>query len=170
MPNIYALIIFIASIAGIASIVLKKMPALARLPEPETAPGANFGARLKNWTKGRIEKVPGLNNISKDVFLQKLLSRVRVMTLKLEAKTGNYLQKLREQSQKKREEERNDNYWSDLKKLVKTRDYLKRRTAASDKPDSEPVTPANPVIQKITEIKPDDKTTRSKKKKTIMMF
>jgi predicted nucleic acid-binding Zn-ribbon protein len=97
------------------------------------------------------------------MFLQKLLSRIRVMTLKLENKTGNYLTKLREQEKQKIEEASGDNYWNDLKKIIKSKDGLRKKVAAVEKK-------ANAVVEKVSEIKSGVTEEKKKRRKKITMM
>jgi hypothetical protein len=62
--------------------------------------------------KEKIKNLPPVKSFSSEIFIQKVLSKIRVLTLRIEAKTANYLQKLREKTKK----EIADNYWQELKK------------------------------------------------------
>lgn len=110
-----AAIILFGSLLGMGAIISRKIPVLIELPE--------VPARV-NWkdTLSKLkEKIKILNpfkSFSYEIFLQKLLSRVRILSLKSENKIGGWLQKLREKSQKKKNLE-NDNYWQELKKSTK---------------------------------------------------
>lgn len=110
--EIVAIIILGGSLFGMGVILFRKIPVLAELPDvlPQKEEGKLF-LKLK-------EKIKILNPFKKfsfEIFLQKLLSKIRILTLKTENKTFNWLQKLREKSQKKKFKE-NDNYWEELKK------------------------------------------------------
>ena len=100
------------SLLGTAVIIFRKIPALVELPEmPSKFDLKDISVKLK-------EKIIILNpfkNFSSEVFLQKILSKIRILALKIENKIANYLQRLREKSQKKKSKE-NDNYWEEIKK------------------------------------------------------
>jgi len=55
---------------------------------------------------------------SNTVFLQKVLSRVRVLTLKTDHKTSYWLQQLRESSQKNKFGDKGE-YWKKVKRATK---------------------------------------------------
>lgn len=110
MTESIATIILIVSFSGIGIFLFRKIPALLRLPE--TAPS------YFNWP-GFFKKIKTLNifkDFSSELFLQKVLSKVRILTLKTDHKTSNWLQRLRERSQKKKFEENGD-YWQEVKKI-----------------------------------------------------
>lgn len=116
--ELIAKIIFFGSLIGIGVIIFRKAPVLVELPDqkPLTTPTAAV-----SWYKNLAEKVKILNpfkSFSYEVFLQKILSKIRILSLKADSKTFNWLQKLRERAQKKKTEE-NDNYWEEIKKSTK---------------------------------------------------
>lgn len=112
MMELIATIILILSLIGIGIILLRKIPVLVELPEKtEETSRENLWLKLKE----KIKNIPTFKSFSFEIFLQKILSKVRVLTLKIENKMAFWLQKLRERSQKKKTEE-NDNYWQELKK------------------------------------------------------
>ncbi|MBM3257706.1 MAG: hypothetical protein FJZ05_00615 [Candidatus Nealsonbacteria bacterium] len=108
MFSIIVFVIFILSLIVLAVIVFRKIPLLLEMPE--TIP-----SRL-NWKEllVKIKDSLPLGNFSFEIFLQKILSRVRVLTLKTDHKTSNWLQKLRERGQKKKFDEE-DNYWREIR-------------------------------------------------------
>lgn len=113
MAELIAIIILIGSLLGVVGILRSKIPVLAELPElpaEKTGWGAIF-PKLK-------EKIITLNpfkSFSFEIFLQKILSKIRILTLKTENKTAGWLKILREKSQQKKEKE-NDSYWEEIKK------------------------------------------------------
>jgi len=114
MLNLIAVIILVSSLFGIFVILFRKIPILVNLPIPEqTTSHEPLFFRLKN----KIKNLPPLKSWSFENFLQKLLSKIRILTLKTENKTTNWLQKLRERSQKKKEIQ-NDKYWEEIKKTT----------------------------------------------------
>lgn len=114
MAELPALAIFFGSFLGITIILFRKIPFLAELPEQETRRQLKFFSILKK----RIGNNSLLKSISLEVFLQKILSKIRVLTLKLENKTALWLQRLREKAQKRKTKER-DNYWERIRRLKK---------------------------------------------------
>lgn len=119
MIELIATIILVGSLLGMAVILFRKIPALAELPE--------VSAERFNWKGtflGLKEKLKILNpfkSFSSEIFLQKILSKIRILTLRTENKTANWLQKLREKALKKKNLE-NDNYWEELKKPTNEED------------------------------------------------
>ena len=108
--EIIALIIFFSSLIGMAVIIWRKLPVLVELPEAAEEQKENLFLRLKN----KVADIPFVKNFSFELFLQKILSRIRVLTMRTENKTAGWLQKLREKSQKEKNFQ-NDNYWQELK-------------------------------------------------------
>lgn len=110
-------IILFGSLLGMGAIILRKIPVLVGLPEVIKKPsGESFWPKLKR----KIKNTPGLKSFSYEIFLQKLLSRIRILTLKTDNKTSSWLQKLREKSKKNKFQE-NDNYWEEIKKSTKNK-------------------------------------------------
>ena len=112
MFEIIALIILICSLAGIGILLFKKIPLLLELPET--------AAVQFNWKELliKIKNLLPFRDLSFEIFLQKTLSKIRILTLKTDSKTSNWLQKLREKAQKKKFGE-DDNYWEKVKKSTK---------------------------------------------------
>jgi len=92
-----ALIIFVVSLGGVLIMLEKKMPALSSLPQ--------------NGTTG-IKKhkiILDIENKFKDfilffknqIFFHKLLSWIKVITLKIETRVDHLLHKIRKKAQKK---------------------------------------------------------------------
>ncbi len=104
-----AQIVLIFSLAGIIIIIFRKIPALVALPEVLSQKKTPISLRMRE----KIRQFNPFKNFSSDLFLQKLLSKIRILTLKTENKTFSWLQKLREKTQKKKLE---DNYWEEIKK------------------------------------------------------
>jgi len=112
MIELIAIIIFFTSLVAMAMIVFRKIPLLLELPE--TAP-SQF-----NWKEllTKIKNLLPFRNFSFEIFLQRVLSKIRILTLRTDNKTSSWLQQLREKSQKKKFGE-NDNYWKKVKKSTK---------------------------------------------------
>lgn len=113
--EIVAIITLFGSLIGIGIILIRKIPILEELPEVSTE--FNLKEFFSNIEE-RIKISSRLKTFSFEIFLQKILCRIKVLTLKTENKTSYWIQKLRERSQKKKEKA-NDNYWQEIKKSTK---------------------------------------------------
>ncbi len=106
-----------------------KAPLLANLPK--TSPVFETRKRiLTNFletTKERIRSLPFLKDFSFEVLLQKILSKVRIFTLRVESKVSSWLESLRARAKKKNndKETKDDNYWEKLE-AEKKKDNLPR--------------------------------------------
>lgn len=111
MAELIAIIILISSLVGMGFIIFRKIPILLTLPEtpPEKE---NLILRLKN----KLKEAKIFKNFSSEIFLQKIISKVRILSLKIDNYTFNWLKKLREKSQKNKLKEK-DNYWEEIKKI-----------------------------------------------------
>ena len=112
MAVLITIIIFLGSLMGMGVILYRKTPALSELPEIQR--GLNLKTkilkardRVKAW---RHSKLPPF-----DILLQKILSKIRILSLKAEKKSSLWLQRLREKSAKRKE---NDKYWQELKDSI----------------------------------------------------
>ena len=89
------LAIFVCSFGGILLILIRKIPALNSLPQ-------NGGAGIREHKvilgiESKIKRV--LISMEKQVFLHKLLSWVKVMTLKIETNIDKHLHRIRKKAQ-----------------------------------------------------------------------
>lgn len=116
MIELIALIILVGSFAGMIFIFYRKLPDLLALAQETEAKKAEDGLVFK--LKSKFENVRPFKSFSSERTLQKILSKVRILSLKIENKAGNHLQRMREKSQKEKKLE-NDNYWDELKKHTK---------------------------------------------------
>lgn len=111
--EIIATVILICSFLGIGILIFRKIPVLVKLPDSNLPATPTFSpVYLYKKLIEKIKNIPGLKSFSFEIFLQKLLSKTRILTLRIENKIANYLQKLREKARKKND----DNYWQELKK------------------------------------------------------
>lgn len=110
MAELIATIIFFGSVLGMGVILARKIPILVTLPPKIKPQKESLFARLKD----KIRILNPLKTFPSEIFLQKILSKIRVLTLKIDHLTGNWLLKLREKAKKKKEIE-NDKYWQELK-------------------------------------------------------
>lgn len=107
--EIAALAAFLASLAGLVLILARKLPRLASLPKTTPA----LPSRGKSWL---VEHLP-LRNFLSEVFLQKILSKTWILTLRLENKTGGWLGALRKKTQEHNgHAKQTDDFWDDLQK------------------------------------------------------
>ena len=109
MIELIFLIILILSLAGIVFILYRKMPLLVQTTESSEG----FQKAVMSKIKEKTKDLPGLKDFDHELYLQKLLSKFRVLTLKTEHKTSSWLEHLR---QKNVQNSNNDNYWEELKK------------------------------------------------------
>ncbi|MFN4160896.1 MAG: hypothetical protein ACK4FW_02765, partial [Stenotrophomonas sp.] len=61
----------------------------------------------------KLKEVNPFKNFSFDIFLQKMIFKVRILSLKVDNLTFNWLRKLREKYLQKKKK---DNYWEEIKK------------------------------------------------------
>lgn len=117
MIELIAITILVGSCLGMAVVIFRKIPMISELPEVPIE--FNLKKSLLKL-KEKIKILHPFKYLSDKTFLQKILSKVRILTLRAENKTSMWLQKLREKSQKKKIEE-NDNYWEKLKESTKNK-------------------------------------------------
>ena len=110
MIEIIFIVILILSFAGLIVILSRKIPLLVNIPEPSE----DFQKVLASRIKGTAMRMPGIRDFSYELYLQKILSKFRVLTLKTEHKTSNWLETLRQKNNKNGSN--NDSYWEELKK------------------------------------------------------
>ena len=112
MITLIATLILICSILGMGIILFRKISALVKLPEVSGA----FGIKIKFiQIRNKIKISKYFKLPSFEIFLQRVLSKIRILSLKAENKVSIWLQRLREKSRKKEE---NDQYWQKLKKSI----------------------------------------------------
>jgi hypothetical protein len=112
MAEIIAIIVLAGSLVGLGVIVFRKIPILLTLPAAESR---EEGLILK--LKRKMKELNPFKKFSYEILLQKVLYKIRILTLKADTKTWSWLQKLREKTRKKKLE--NDNYWEEIKKSIK---------------------------------------------------
>ncbi len=110
MIELSAIIILFVGLAGMSVIIFKKIPVLAELPVEEFENAKILEGIKKNAKKNNIFKL-----FSPEVLLQKLLSKIRILTLKTDNKTSAWLTKLRQRSVKERDDF-SDDYWKKIRK------------------------------------------------------
>ena len=110
MAELIAIIILSGSIVGMGVIAIRRAPALVELPE--NLPLFDI-KKSYSQLKESVKFVNPLQNSSVEVLLQKTLSRIRVLALRIESLIAVYLQRLRQQSHNKKAK-KEDKYWQDL--------------------------------------------------------
>ena len=113
MLEITFISLLFVSLFGIVFILFRKIPSLIALPEADCPTGESIVLKIKQEIKKDIKKIPGAEKFDYELYLQKMLSKVRVLTIKTENKTGNWLEGLRK---RRNGQNHNDEYWQELKK------------------------------------------------------
>lgn len=109
MIELITTIILFIGLIGMAVILFRKIPLLTELsPEEIKEPGA-FGK-----IKEKIKNNGTLKSFSGELLLQKLLSKIRILTLKTDKKTDSWLTKLRQRSLEKKKKF-SDDYWKRIR-------------------------------------------------------
>lgn len=96
MVEFIALIIFVLSLGGVLFILARKIPVLNTLPQ-----NGDIGIKKHQIildVENKIKEI--LISLEKQVFLHKLLSWIKVMTLRVETKIDSLLHKIRKKAQK----------------------------------------------------------------------
>jgi len=116
MDELIAKIILSGSLIGIGAIIFRKIPLLAQLSEEEVQEPF-FIPNPLDLVKDVGGRIKGFHL---NLFLQKILSKIKIITLIIERKTEDKLRRLREESKRKREI-MHDNYWEELKKAKESK-------------------------------------------------
>ena len=107
MIEAIAAIILICGSMGLAMLLLWKIPILVQLSFDQESHQEDIFSK----TKKRVKKLVLPDSFDTKGFLQKILLRVRILSLKTENKTNVLLQRLSQQKEGVK-----DNYWEELKK------------------------------------------------------
>ena len=125
------------SFLGIAVMVGRKIPALSRLPENSIRSGEGYFLKLKK----KAQDANPLKGTKPEIFLQKILSKIRILSLKTDNKAMDWMQSLSKRIEKKnssffhqifpeekspfarpenpaRQSGEQDSYWKDIKQSV----------------------------------------------------
>lgn len=98
---------------GMVLIITKSVPALAKLPEASAPVLSNS---LKRGVKRVASDFP---DFSLEKFLQKALSKSKILILKAEHKVDGQLKKIRKKNKTESKKDfSDDKYWDELKKEV----------------------------------------------------
>ncbi|MDD2731724.1 MAG: hypothetical protein PHI53_00820 [Candidatus Pacebacteria bacterium] len=123
MLTLFFFIVFIASFIIMVFFIISRIPVLAELPFEEKE---NKERLFLNNLKDRIKGNGWFKNFSLEMILHRILSKIRILTLKVENKTGCYLIKLRQKTIEKKKSFQED-YWDKLK--------IKKRSRKNKKSD-----------------------------------
>ena len=108
--EIIALVVAITSFLSLIFLVVKKIPDLKVVQEPESIfLKKEFKAKIKEKTKEVIKE----NSNLLESLLHKLLSKVRILFLKADNKLSDWILKLRERSLDRAKEI--DSYWNEIR-------------------------------------------------------
>ena len=108
-------VVFFSSAFGIIFILYRKIPALVVLTEETSAVRQPLMVKLGT----KIKNISFFKSFSFEMLLQKILSKIKVLTLKTENRVSRWLEALRERAQKKKFYA-NDNYWKEVKEQAAT--------------------------------------------------
>jgi len=115
MVELIAAIILFIGLIGMGVIIIKKIPVLCELSIQEVKKPEGLRKLILRKLKSKIRDNGTLESFSTELLLQRILSRIRVLTLKTDKKTGVWLTKLHKRSLKKKNKF-SDDYWQKLKR------------------------------------------------------
>ncbi|MFA5086440.1 MAG: hypothetical protein WC468_02545 [Candidatus Paceibacterota bacterium] len=107
-----ALIVLVLSFFGLTALVLRKVPEVKAMPEPEI-----FKKELRKKIKDKTKEVLKERSNTLESLLHKLLSRIRILSLKVDKKVSDWIVKLRTRSVERTKGI--DTYWKEIKASVK---------------------------------------------------
>lgn len=115
MTEIIAAIILLSSLFGMGMVLIRKIPVLKELEIPPKT-GIGFFSLTRERIKKAFVSKPRMFFKSDfwNIFFQKILSKIRVLSLKTETKTGHLLEKMRERTRKRKESKK---YWEKISKF-----------------------------------------------------
>jgi hypothetical protein len=94
--------------------VVRKIPALKELPL-ETGQEVSFSHKTAEKIKEQFRKINIFSSFSPEKFLHVSLSKIRILSLKIENITGHWLGKIR-QKNIERKNNFKEGYWEKIKK------------------------------------------------------
>ena len=115
MIELIASIILLVSFLGMSAIAIRKIPVLKGLGVQEkTGPGffVTVKEKVKNTFVSKSKKLATTDFW--DVLLQKIVSKVKVLSLKIEVRCNRLLEKTRERSKRQKEDTK---YWDKISKV-----------------------------------------------------
>jgi len=108
------LIVLILSFLGLIFLILKKVPELKQMPEPELSfLKKDLRKRIKDKTKEVLKE----NSNTLEGVLHKLLSKIRILSLRVDKRVSDWIIKLRNRSLERTKGL--DNYWKGIRSSVK---------------------------------------------------
>jgi hypothetical protein len=133
MAEIIALIIFFGSLLGIGIILYKKAPRLSSFTYIETSSNMGIIGRIREKIKNGVSEKTAT---SRERITLKMLSKTRVLFMKMEHRIACLLNSMRQKSIEKSIEKKkcfSDNYWE----KIKTKRRIRKQASAeeSDKSD-----------------------------------
>ena len=112
--ELIASIVLGVSFLGLAFLILRKVPELKEMPEPEWS---FFKKDLRKKIKERTKEVLKENSNTLEGVLHKVLSKIRILSLKVDKKVSDWLIKLRSRSLERTKGL--DSYWKEIRASVK---------------------------------------------------
>ena len=109
--EVIALIVAIVSFLILVFFVFKKIPKIKEAPEAEAI---FLKKELKEKIKSKTKKATKESANFLEALLHKFLSKVRILSLRVDKKLSDWILKLRERSKKKKI----DSYWSEIKESI----------------------------------------------------
>ncbi len=93
-----SLVVLMVSFLVLVYLFIKKAPQLIKLEDVSIKRKENFFLRIKK----KLTEISFVKNFSWNTIFQKMLSRIRIIILKIENKIGDLLHFLRKKSEKKK--------------------------------------------------------------------
>jgi len=109
MTELILFLILIVSLIGMIFIAFSKISLLKKVEVIEKDED-NFFSKIKEKTDQNLER---LKSNSWDTFLQKIISKIKIFSLRIERRCSNYLEVMRQRTRKKKE---NEKYWDKVKR------------------------------------------------------
>jgi hypothetical protein len=113
--NEIAKIVSFFSFLGMLIIIFRKIPVLVSLPEIKEE--GERKSRL-SLLKEKIKKINPFKKISYETFLEKMVYKIRLLSLRTDNKTFQLLQDLKKKALEKKKR-LDDNYWQEIKKKMR---------------------------------------------------
>jgi len=110
MIELIAIIILLLGLIGMSIIIVRKIPVLVDLA-PEKIGGPGILRKIKD----KVKSNGTLKSFSAEILLQKALSKIRVLSLRADRQTCDWLAKLRQNAIEKKKKFSED-YWKKIRK------------------------------------------------------
>ena len=112
--ELIASIVLGVSFLGLAFLILRKVPELKEMPEPELG---FLKKDLRKKIREKTKEVLKENSNTLEGILHKLLSKIRILSLKVDKKVSDWITKLRSRSLERTKGL--DSYWKEITASVK---------------------------------------------------